>query len=314
MAVGPMTTDDIAAVAPIESRLDDAMYLEQIVRTIARFIVGDGRRQGYVFSHPLLRDHYERLIGPERNRYQWDQRFVDHGVRTLDDMEAGGLSPAKAPKYVIQYHRVHLARLKAPRASFYRLVSREWLEAWYTREGTYSEFLNDISAVWELAERAGDSAMEIHCLLCHSSAVFPEFLLRCVQLKVLSSDQALGIVQQSSDERAVARSINLLAPKLSSSLLDREVDIARSLRQPSLRLIAMGAAARGLHANRRRIVVSAVLSELTKLQPREQARALCELLEFLPEQAWTDLALVGRFRSRGAEASGITCQSSATRQ
>jgi hypothetical protein len=36
---------DLPAVAPIESRLDDAMYPEQIVRTIARFIVGDGRRK-----------------------------------------------------------------------------------------------------------------------------------------------------------------------------------------------------------------------------------------------------------------------------
>ena len=295
IAVGPLTTEDIAAVAPQESRLGDAMYLGQVVRTIARFIVGDGRRQGYVFSHPRLRDYYDRLIGSEKERRDWDQRFVDYGARTLDDMGEGRLDPGDAPRYVIQYYRVHLARTKAPRELFYRLVSRPWLEAWYAREGAYSGFLNDISAVWELAESADDRAMEIHCLLCHSSAAsrssafFPAFLLRCVQLKTVSSQQALSFLQQTPDESAVTESIKLLTPILSTSLVEQAVDIARSLAKPALRLIAMGAGAACLHGARRQIIVSDILRELPNVPPEARAKALVDLTRLLPEQAWQEL-------------------------
>ena len=314
MAAGPLTTDDVAAVAPPGSRLDQGLYLQQIVRIIARFIVGDGRRQGFVFSHPRLRDYYERLIGNARDRRDWHQRFVDYGLRILDDLEVGRLQAAEAPQYVIQYYRVHLTRLQAPESHFYRLVSREWLDAWYARDGTYTGFLNDVSAVWELAELAGDRAVAIRCLLCHSSVVsrsskfFPELLLRSVELQRLRPQQALAIVQQISEEPAVVPSIRLLAPKLSSSLLEQVVDVARSLRQPSLRLIALAVAASFLHGSRKQIIVSDVMHELRRLPPPELAAALKGLMPFMPEQVWPDLLdLTGGLCDEEARPSVLSC-------
>ncbi len=66
-ALGPLSKQDILSLAPDEAGYG-AGELEQHLLSPSRFVIGDGMRQGYVFSHPRLENYFleERLGTVER--------------------------------------------------------------------------------------------------------------------------------------------------------------------------------------------------------------------------------------------------------
>jgi hypothetical protein len=56
--------------------------LEEALRPLSRFVIGDGERQGFVFSHPRLGDYFHERLGV-RERQTTEARFLSWGEQTL---------------------------------------------------------------------------------------------------------------------------------------------------------------------------------------------------------------------------------------
>lgn len=112
-ALGPLTCEDVVLL--IEKDGIKPQTLDKALRVLARFIVGDGRQQGFVFSHPRLtqyvRDEWFTKCGQEG----WEHRFLDRGRQTLEALRQGDLTPNQASAYIVQHHGEHLDRAGAPR-------------------------------------------------------------------------------------------------------------------------------------------------------------------------------------------------------
>ena len=77
-ALGPVTAGDLMQLAPEESGLS-TWTLQEALRPLDRFVIGDGREQGFVFSHPKLAIYFYGLLTPQERR-KWDQRFLEWGA------------------------------------------------------------------------------------------------------------------------------------------------------------------------------------------------------------------------------------------
>jgi Domain of unknown function (DUF4062)/AAA ATPase domain len=72
-ALGPVSLEDVRQVAPADSGLGSSRIVEATLKLLERFIVGDGRKQGFVFSHPRLAAHFHgRLSSDERQSGNYD--------------------------------------------------------------------------------------------------------------------------------------------------------------------------------------------------------------------------------------------------
>jgi len=96
------------------------------LKQLARFVIGDGRRQGYVFSHPRLANYFleERLSAAERQAVE--ERFLAWGHTTLVALNEGKLRPEAASSYIVQYYGAHLERAGSGLEELLGLVSDGW--------------------------------------------------------------------------------------------------------------------------------------------------------------------------------------------
>jgi hypothetical protein len=90
-ALGPLTRADLLTLTrdvPLDSFL-----LEETLAILQRFVIGDGRQQGYVFAHPRLGNYFyeERLEREERQ--DTEHRFLAWGQETLTALNSGSKSP-----------------------------------------------------------------------------------------------------------------------------------------------------------------------------------------------------------------------------
>ena len=159
-ALGPLFLNDLSQLAPPEANLN-MWTLEDVLRPLNRFVIGDGFSQGYAFTHPRLSDYfYNRLQLAEQAQDQ-EMCFVHWGNKTLTSINAGELKPADVSSYIIQYYRPHLERTGCGIDAMQHLVNENWLKAWYKIDkGSYAGFLNDSIHVWRAADRADALAIE----------------------------------------------------------------------------------------------------------------------------------------------------------
>jgi hypothetical protein len=157
-ALGPLKRVDILRLVPAETGLNTWM-LEEALRPLARFVLGDGEQQGYVFSHPRLGAYfYERLARGDRQATE--SRFLAWGEETLEALNERRLEPEHASRYVVQYYGAHLERADCKVETLLALVSDGWRRGWQALEGTYAGFLNDVERAWRAAEQANGA--QIH--------------------------------------------------------------------------------------------------------------------------------------------------------
>lgn len=177
-ALAPLRQADLLRLAPEEPGLE-TFALEDTLRPLERYVVGDGRSQGYVFAHPKLGQYfYERLVPAERAK--WDQRFLAWGREVLAALENGEPTSAQVPMYLLQYLGVHIERAGAPVDELLALVTRPWFEAWLQGAAEIAGFLADVGRAWRAAgARNADMAArgkpppylgeEVLCALCVAS-------------------------------------------------------------------------------------------------------------------------------------------------
>ena len=206
VALSPLARKDLAEVTPPDSDLDDQLMLDEILKSVARFVIGDGVNSGYVFGHPRLREYFLEQMHTRNDFPEWEQRFVNYGKRIFNLMEGGELSPKEAPAYAIQNYGAHLERVNASPEDFYALMCESWLRAWDWLEGTSSGFLTDVDRAYKKA--VTDSAAigkQVCAILCHSSVISisanisTDLIIDCVKHSVLTPIQGLVLARKIPD-------------------------------------------------------------------------------------------------------------------
>jgi hypothetical protein len=268
-ALGPLSKSDILHLAADESSLDEE-HLEQHLQPLARFVIGDGMHQGYVFSHPRLASYFleERLSS--RERQEVERRFLAWGERTLRALNAGHLAPEAASPYIVQYYGAHLERAQAPTDALLALVSDGWRRAWEKLDRAQAGFLGDSERAWRAAEREDEAAgasgqgtlylgAEIRSLLCRTSInsmtgnISPRLMLEAVKTGIWTPAQGLASIRLIPDLMPRARELVGLAPfvqePLRSDILQEALDTIMALKDERARLDALVELAPGLSAS-----------------------------------------------------------------
>lgn len=293
-ALGPLTVDDLAELNP---DAPTGFALTWLLKDVERFVIGDGVRQGFVFSHPRFAMFFHEMMG-RREREKWTSRFLDYGRRTLAQLRAGTREPASVSTYVLNFHGAHLEAAHAPSEDLFALLDTAWLDAWHAIDGTDAGFLNDCERAWRRAEvevgrgseakreRAVETmfvgALARGSVAARSNKVPPELLGDAVREGVLTAAQALAICRRMTEEFRRADAVVALAPVLPAAWLDECLAIAATLRRPQSRAY--------------------VITHLVPLLSGPsllRARALAESLPEPQSRAWA-LAAVGS-RLPGAE-------------
>ena len=257
-ALGPLTRDDILALTPQELG-HDAFVLEETLRPLARFVIGDGRDQGYVFSHPRLRNYFYDVLSAQERR-DWEDRFLTWGRDVAATLNDGRLPPEGAPPYVVRSYGAHLERSAGEPTALLSLVSDGWRRAWVAAEGSYAGFLNDVDRAWRCAERIDRNeaaaereipylGVEIRCALCRASVSTlaanapPELIAALVKQNRWTGSKGLAYARMIPQAAGRARALALLAPLLPQAqreaVLKDAMQAARSEAYPSQRAEAL---------------------------------------------------------------------------
>ena len=215
VALGPLNQADVQALLPTLN----TWILEEIVESLGRLVIGDGREQAFTFNHPRLGYYFYGRLGDGEKRI-WEQRFVAYGEQTLNTLRTDKKQETTPSAYVIRHYTAHLNRAQAADSAFDVLVCQEWAEAWNALEGTYAGFLADIGQVREKATARHDLEMVIWCDLCRSSIttlssnIPPNLFVQAVTHDLISPRQALVIVRQTASPEHQSKVLTLLAPQL----------------------------------------------------------------------------------------------------
>ena len=231
-AEGPLSKDDVLAIesGPFEG---DPLLLEETAKDLSRFIIGDGLKAGYVFSHPQLKEYFS---GPmEKRRLEWQMRFVTYGWSTVRRLKSQTLAPKNVPPYVLQYYTTHLRNIKAPFQAYYELVCRPWAQAWLAFEGTYSGFLNDVGHAWDFAERTDNLPVQLLCALCFSSInsrgqnISAQLLALAAKEEIISIRQGLIMIEQQSSFHEIAEKLGAFTHELADDRLKEGFRLALTM-------------------------------------------------------------------------------------
>lgn len=294
VALGPLLREELLRVAP---EIADLAALQDALVPLSRFVLGDGKEQGYVLSHSLLRDYYrdEQMLPDQR--LQLEERFLNYGKDTLRALSAGRLAPANVPRYILRNYGSHLKNAGSSPERYLELVDNVWRRAWDQFEGGQGGFLHDVQRAWDAVDLDDAKRVEqglsprwmaamVRCALCIATIqsiqnnVYYRLIERLVELEIWSVRQALTHIQQMSNEQGIGSTRDtlfaFLLPRLPDDLVPQALDIAVTFanekRGSHTSLIAMSkrladvcpheavAAARGLHSEHARSLVLAALA------------------------------------------------------
>ena len=249
-SLGPLTLDDLAA---LHSDLTDSTLLHELLEHVRRWLVGDGKQQGYSYTHPRLGYFFWEQLSSHEQR-AWNERFVGWGTRILTDLNSGALPSNFAPRYLLQNYAAHLRRAQAPPAQFYALISDGWRKARGELDITDGRFLNDVERAWEQAKQSYNLTtsgkgvaliQQVKAMLCQASRIAlgsnlqPRLLAQMVQFGLYTPTQALAIAKLAPTEIERSHQLQALAPFLSEVFLSEALAAARSIRDEVHRASAL---------------------------------------------------------------------------
>ena len=230
MALGSLLISDLRQLLPEQVR---SRALRHAIRPLNRFIIGDGKKQGFVFSHPKLAEYFRDELD-EDEQEAWQECFLAWGRRTLANLQAGSVEPRDVPQYLMSYYGRHLQDANADVDDLLQLVSWNWMRVWHKETGTYSGFLQDVDRVWsqlrvaneadaEHAESIPFIGQEVLCALCHVSInsvtnIPDELLILLLQRKVWTEEQVVTYLRQRHDLEKRCRAFALILPYLSKDV------------------------------------------------------------------------------------------------
>lgn len=257
-ALGPLRKTELLALLPPAQQGTFVGALDESLRALERFVVGDGEQQGHAFSHPRLAEFFfERLVRAGQAR-ALELRFVDWGRRCLAELQQGERAPELVAPYLLRFLRQHVRRAQLPAAEWRALASRDWARAWEQIDrGSWVGFRADLEAVRQVAQGADRAEL--------AAGRTPALLGLHVRATVF--DTSLGSLA-SGMPGAVLR-----------ALVEREVwstaqavAYAAGIPEPAERLAATLTLAASLPAEQQPLAVAALVAELRGLVTEEGGR------------------------------------------
>jgi len=239
-ALAPLGQEDLLALSGL-----DTWTLEEALRPLARLVVGDGKQQGYAFSHPRLGQYFwEKLSQGERQTLE--RRFLDWGLGCVEGLRRGEVAPQEVSPYLVRALGGHLTRAGAGPEDWLRLVHGAWAGANEALEGAYSLFLHDVTRAWWACAAADREAAargepapylggEVRCALIEASLhslagnIPPALLAALVAKGVWTPAQGLAYACQMPDPWQRAEALEELAPHLPENLLAQALAAAREI-------------------------------------------------------------------------------------
>lgn len=256
MALGPLLLTDVRQLltTPFSSR-----ELRRAIRSLHRFVVGDGGEQGIVFAHPKLGEYFRDELDVDE-QVTWQARFLAWGERMMDQLHAQMVQPRDVSRYLMLHYGRHLETSNADIEDLLPLVSKEWMQVWHQKTGMYSGFLQDVhwvgtrlQVINELAAQYSQEApyigQEILCALCHVSVhsladrIPNDLLASLLQCGLWTEEQVIVYVQQKTDAEKRIGAFSSLLPYISDKKrigVEREIlATAQKIRQEKRRAVAL---------------------------------------------------------------------------
>jgi hypothetical protein len=272
VAYGPLLLNDLAELD--KQHFGKGLLVTHMAELLGRWVIGDGRKQGYVFGHPRLHDYFGGYLNPDEQR-EWQAKFCSWGERVLTALNTGTLDPKQSPEYLMRYYSTHLEHNYAPTETFYALISNGWRKAWEELDVSYGGFLNDINLAWNQAKQIDavnrpryiDALVQqVRAAICSSSIsalsnnMIPELLAQLIVLGIRTPTQALAMVKTNRNERYRGQMIEVLIPYLPREVYSETLQIILTIENKSWR-------------------ASILRSFIPYLPEQERYQVICEVLD-----------------------------------
>jgi hypothetical protein len=153
-ALAPLRQEDLVAISKLKS-----LALEEAIRYLARLVIGDGKKQGYTFSHPGLRQYFWEKLSPNE-RAELEKRFLEWGLGYVKRLRQGEVAPDQIPPYLVHALGDHLERSNAKPEDWLHLVDGTWAEAVKRLENSYETFIKDVERAWSVCSRVNRERTE----------------------------------------------------------------------------------------------------------------------------------------------------------
>ncbi len=121
----------------------------------------------------------------------------------------------------------------------------KWAEAREKKEETYAGYLNDLTYVWDYAEREQNYALAIRCMLIENSIhslaanIPPELLAELAKAGIWSYARCFSVIRQKSNPYDQEEALNLLAPDIPLLLLGEALTLAQEIKDGYYRASAL---------------------------------------------------------------------------
>lgn len=253
-AIDPLFSDDFQALKPEL----DSDYIADALEVLQRFIIGDNQSQGYTFGHPKLGQYFwEALTTIEQA--QVEERFLAWGEQTLQEFIAGKRDPKKkadVPVYAVRNYTTHLGHARQSIEKWLSLIHhQQWAQAWFTVEGAYGGYSQDVQRVWEQCRLLDRDAIEktgkapylgsqVRCGLIETSLhslasnIPAEFFAPLVTNKIWTFPQALVYIRKITNPRQKSDAVSWLLPYLTEEQLSEIFLVAKDIYDESSRASA----------------------------------------------------------------------------
>jgi hypothetical protein len=284
VAMGPLSLDDIQMLAPDAFYQRGKVRIQRAARAVERFIMGDGSsEQGYIFSHPRLREIFLEDVLSRSEREKIRGAFIRAGMAWLE----ARTSPLS--RYFRQFWVTHMAEHGAwelAHAVVCEITNEEgrqpqqlWAEIRFAAEGSYAGYLDDLDIVRRWAEEQGHIAVALRCSLIAatiqsmSNNIPAALLVKLVDVGTptgrWSISSALAHIQHMTSEYQQRKALR--------ALLDAKSDLTQSL--PEIFEVACGIPYEGRSYDSHRETLAAVASRAPEVQAAAILRIACAIRE-----------------------------------
>ncbi len=269
-AIGPVTIDDVLAVAPGE--LGDSFAVNDAMEPIKRFVTGNGGEHGWIFSHPRL-GYYFRDVLAKAESARWAARFVAYGAAACEELLAGRRAPGDMPAYIVRFHASHLLSQRAPVEQFDPLATPQWLQAWEVLEGGPDSFSAGLSTAQQRfaqvlrdgpgqAQRAAALSRQVRFALAGSALaslagnVPPSLVRKLTAAGAWTQEHAVAYVRRMTEDSQRIQALCQLVQDL-PALAGEALEIISAIMDPVERGRGIAAIVPGLpeHLHRRALEI-----------------------------------------------------------
>jgi hypothetical protein len=294
-AFGPLTADDVRQLGG--DAFSRHTNLRDAVEQVRRFIIGQGTAEnGYVFSHPRLREQFWEEMLSSEEQAELRKRFLSYGRVWYNNPKD------PLPVYLRLYWIEHLVE-----ANEWALLERvltgvetdtgrqPWATARWAAEGSHTGYLANLDSLWRHGEQTGDIRLLLRCSLFAASV---RSLSLHLPLRLLVKLATVGTPDGIWPVPVVLAHAQLMnQPDTLLELLEGGVDIppkvlfeiAWAIPSRIGRATALAAALEKLPIERQAESKAAIRQELaTVLSPASEG--VSAFLGRLPRSFWSELA------------------------